>query len=155
MFYDIAMTPAQLAAITDVETLRAVALQWVAEKVDAIAQQQRIIDAHELALASRQRHIDALTLELARLRRLRFAARTETLSALQRSLFEETLAEEIGAAEQALEQAIHSIRAVARPEVVTSLHIAARPARRSWCSTMRRAVPASMRARFWAHGVAR
>lgn len=81
------MTPAQLAAITDVETLRGLVL----EKLDEIAR--------------RQRDVDALTLEVARLRGLRFAARTETLSALQRSLFEETVAEEIGAVGQALEQA--------------------------------------------------
>jgi transposase len=101
MFYDGGMTLEQLAAITDVQTLR----QLVAEQLGTIADRQRIIEAHTRALASKQQHIDALTLEVARLRRLRFAARSEAMNAVHRDLFEDAMAEEIGAVEQALEQA--------------------------------------------------
>lgn len=94
------MTPAQLAAIDDVETLR----QLVAAHLDTITERQRIIDAQDLTLVSRQRHIDALTAEIARLRRLHFAARTEALSALQRDLFEDAVAEDTGAAEHQIAQ---------------------------------------------------
>lgn len=87
MPYDIGMTPAQLAAITDVQTLHGLVL----EKLDEIAR--------------RQRDIDALTLEVARLRGLRFAAKTETLNAVQRGLFEDAVDEEIGAAGQVQAQA--------------------------------------------------
>jgi hypothetical protein len=43
--------------------------------------------------------IQALTLELAHLRRMRFGVRSETLSADQRDLFQETLASDLAAAE--------------------------------------------------------
>ena len=48
--------------------------------------------------------IEALTFELARLRRIQFGAKNETLSPLQRDIFAETLAADIAAIEVELEQ---------------------------------------------------
>jgi transposase len=110
------MTPEQFAVITDPETLRAAALQLVSDKRDAIAALQHTSAQRDAAYAAeiatrdgdikkKQLTIDALTAEIARLNRLRFAAKTEALSALQRALFVDTAAEEIAAAEQRLQDA--------------------------------------------------
>lgn len=101
MQYDGGMTPSQLAAITDIEALRAAALAMVDSQLQQIASQQREIQ-------QRDQRIDLLHAEIARLKRIQFGAKTEAMSALQRGLFEEAVAEEIAAAEQALEQASHA-----------------------------------------------
>jgi transposase len=110
------------AAIAELEVLRA----QIAAQLQQIAERDRLIDSqgHALAertaalserdqrIASQQREIQQLDLrvqhlnhEIARLRRIQFGARTEALSALQRELFADTMAEELATAEQALEQA--------------------------------------------------
>ena len=116
------MTPEQLAAITDIEALRAAALAMVDSQLQRIAERDRCIESQtqELAertaalterdqrIASQQRQIQTLDLtvqhlnhEVARLKRIQFGAKTEALSALQRELFADTVAEELAAAEQA------------------------------------------------------
>jgi transposase len=117
MGYDGGMTLEQLAAITDIESLRAEALAMMGSQLQQIAERDRCIESQAQALAERtqriesqqrelkhrQLKIDALTHEIARLKRLQYGAKTEALSTLQRELFADTLAEEIAAAEQALE----------------------------------------------------
>lgn len=55
-------------------------------------------------LQLRQARIDALTVEIRLLRHLRFAAKTETMGAVQVKLFEEANAEDLASAEQRLSQ---------------------------------------------------
>jgi transposase len=106
------MTPEQLSAITDIEALRAAALAMVDSQLKRIAEQHSALTERDQRIASQQREIRHLDLrnrhlesEIARLRRIQFGARTEALSALQRELFADTMAEELAGAEQALEQA--------------------------------------------------
>jgi transposase len=60
------------------------------------------IRRRDTALHAAQIKIQALTLELAHLRRMRFGASSEALSAEQRDLFQETLASDLAAAEAEL-----------------------------------------------------
>jgi transposase len=85
------MDAAALEAITDVEVLRGL----VREQLATIAAQDRTIQARELK-------IDKLTHELARLRRIRFAAKSERMDSGQRELFAETMAADIAAVEAEL-----------------------------------------------------
>lgn len=55
-------------------------------------------------LLLRQAKIEALTVEIRLLRHLRFAAKTETMDAVQVKLFEEANAEDVGAAQHQLAQ---------------------------------------------------
>ncbi len=112
----------QASAIAELDLLRA----QIAAQLQQIAERDRLIDSQRHALSERtaalterdqritsqQREIQHLDLtvqhlshEVARLKRIQFSAKTEALSALQRGLFEETVAEEVAAAEQALENA--------------------------------------------------
>ncbi len=108
------------AAVAELDLLRA----QIAAQLQQIAERDRLIDSQGHALvertaalserdqriASQQRQIQTLDLtvqhlnhEVARLKRIQFGAKTEALSALQRELFADTVAEELAAAEQALE----------------------------------------------------
>ena len=96
------------AAIAELEVLRA----QIAAQLQRIAEQQSALTERDQRIASQQREIQHLDLrnrhlesEIARLKRIQFGARTEALSALQRELFADTMAEELAGAEQALEQA--------------------------------------------------
>ena len=134
------MTPEQLAAITDIEALRAAALAMVDSQLQRIAERDRCIESQtqelterDQRIASQQRQIENLDLtvqhlshEVARLKRIQFGAKTEALSALQRGLFEETVAEEVAAAEQALENAQSASGADAATSADTPI---ARPAK--------------------------
>jgi transposase len=62
------------------------------------------LQAKDAEIKRKDLKIDALTFELARLRRLQFGAKNETLSPLQRDLFAETLAADMAAIEVELEQ---------------------------------------------------
>jgi transposase len=83
---------------------------WVTGAVQNLLDQTQkdASEAHRLAaqithrdteLHAAKAKIQALTLELAHLRRMRFGARSEALSAEQRDLFQETLASDLAAAE--------------------------------------------------------
>jgi hypothetical protein len=87
---------------------------WVTDALQGLLDQQEQKDAARVAEATRlaeqvthrdtelhaaKTKIQALTLELAHLRRMRFGARSEALSADQRDLFQETLARDRAAAE--------------------------------------------------------
>jgi transposase len=76
------------------------------------AETARLSAALKLAEAKNQ----ALTLELAHLRRLRFGAKSEALSAEQRDLFQETLETDIAACEAEAEQAVLEAKPRAKRE---------------------------------------
>lgn len=105
------MNEATLNAITDIETLRTLVreqLSVIAEREVAIAQRDRTIRARELK-------IDKLTHELAHLRRMRFGAKAEAMSAEQRELFEESMAADIAAVEAELDALRRTPEAPAKP----------------------------------------
>lgn len=90
------MNLAGLECIQDVAALRAAAHA-------ALLERDAIIHRHAQELQYRQTKIDALLFELARLKRWRYSAQSEQLTAHQRRLFEEGLTEDIQALEQALQ----------------------------------------------------
>ncbi len=96
------MNLADLDACDDIAALRQTARSSLLEH-EAI---RATITRHEQELHYRQVKIDALLFELARLKRWRFGAQSEQLTAAQRLLFEEGLAEDIQTLEQAL-AAVH------------------------------------------------
>ncbi len=100
------MDAAQLSAITDADELRALLLDKIAviaQRDDALAERDALIARREQAIHQRDIQIEALTYEIARLRRLQFAARSERMDATQRSLFDESVAADIAAAEARLD----------------------------------------------------
>lgn len=114
------MDAAHLSTIADPEILRALVAEkmadiaqrdrLLAERNEALAQQQQAITERDQRITERDhiiRHrelrIEALTHEIARLRRVQFGARSERMSAEQRSLFEEALATDLAAVEAELE----------------------------------------------------
>lgn len=125
------MHAAQLESITDLDTLRSIALrnsellesERAAHRAVLVAHEE-LLQAREVALAARTAQlqaqaemlaerdrtivyksakIDALTLELARLKRLQFAARSERMDPEQRALFQEALDADLAVVEAALE----------------------------------------------------
>ena len=89
--------------LDDVHTLRALLLekhQIIAQHEQRHAQYEQRIARDTSSLTHKDALIAKLKAENARLRRLQFAARSEQLTADQRDLFEETLAEEIAAVEK-------------------------------------------------------
>ncbi len=64
-----------------------------------------VLVARDATLKHAEAKIQALTLELAHLRRIRFGAKSEALSAEQRDLFQETVEADLAACEQEVEQA--------------------------------------------------
>jgi transposase len=78
------------------------ARQEVAEADAKAARLAEQIACRNAELLAAQTKIQALVLELAHLRRMRFGAKSEALSAEQRDLFQETLASDIAAAEAEL-----------------------------------------------------
>lgn len=107
------MHAAQLASITDIDTLRRIALQNLEalQTRDAeIARHQSEVAARDALIAERDRtivyktaRIDALVAEMAKLRRMQFAARSEKMDPAQRTLFDETMAADLAAIEVELE----------------------------------------------------
>jgi transposase len=83
---------------------------WAGNSVQELLDRLRQQAAETLRLNATLKHaeakIQALTLELAHLRRLRFGAKSEALSAEQRDLFQETLEADIAACEAEAEAAI-------------------------------------------------
>ena len=106
------MDAARLATLTDVDALRALVLDQaaviaqhetrIAQRDEALAERDALIAKREQTIHQRDIQIEALTYEVARLRRLQFAARSERMDAAQRSLFDETMAADIAAAEAQL-----------------------------------------------------
>lgn len=82
---------AAINAITDVQTLRAMGTE-----------QLQIIAQHDRTIAFKDAKIDKLTHEIARLRRVRFGAKSERMDLAQCELFDETMAADIAALEAEL-----------------------------------------------------
>lgn len=82
--------------------MRQAAKYSLIEAKSSLLERDATITRHEQELQYRQTKIDALLFELARLKRWRFGAQSEQLTAAQRQLFEEALAEDIQTLEQAL-----------------------------------------------------
>lgn len=107
------MNTAQLNAITDVDVLRALVSESIAEiaKRDAVlAERDAVLAERDAVIAKRDREIvyktakiDQLTREILRLRRVQFAARSEKLDPDQRVLFDEAIAADIAAVEAELD----------------------------------------------------
>jgi len=126
------MRPAEvLSGIIDLMKLRAeldqlnldpAAKTQVAAMIQALLDQAKQeadaqLQAKDAEIKRKDFKIEALTFELARLRRLQFGAKNETLSPLQRDLFAETLAADSAAIEVELEQltAVQPATTVAKP----------------------------------------
>jgi transposase len=94
------------AAMAELDLLRA----QIAAQLQRITEQESALSEPEQRITTQQREIQTLDLtvqhlnhEVARLKRIQFSAKTEALSALQRELFADTVAEELAAAKQALD----------------------------------------------------
>lgn len=98
------MDTAALDAITDIETLRTL----VREQSEVIAERDRTIRTRDLK-------IDKLTHELARLRRVSFDAKSEAMTAVQRDLFDESMAADIAALQAELDTLQSDRPAAQRP----------------------------------------
>jgi transposase len=88
-----------------VGTVQSLIDQAQEEALQALAEAGRLaeqISRRDTALHAAHTKIQALTLELAHLRRMRFGASSEALSAEQRDLFQETLASDLAAAQAEL-----------------------------------------------------
>jgi transposase len=70
------------------------ALELFEQMRQRIEQQQAVIDAKDREIALREAKLEKVQFELARLKRWKFGAKTEAMSAEQRQLFQETLAED-------------------------------------------------------------
>lgn len=83
-----------------------------------IAEQQAIISANEKAIHYKDTKITSLTYELAYYKRIRYSTQSETLTALQRDVFEETWNTDLSAIEAEVEQlqANQPCETVARPK---------------------------------------
>ena len=76
----------------------------LAERERQLAQRHELLQRKDREIALRQARLEKLEFELARLKRWKFGARTEAMSAEQRRLFEETLVEDEASLQAALEQ---------------------------------------------------
>lgn len=106
------MDAAFLSTLTDADVLRGLLAEKlaelaardvvIAERDSLIAERDALIAERDKTIRHREARIDALTHEIARLRRMQFAARSERMNPEQRSLFEETMAADLAAAESEL-----------------------------------------------------
>lgn len=99
------MDAAFLSSLTDPDLLRGLLAEKLAElaaRDAALAERDALIAERDKTIRHRELRIEALTHEIARLRRMQFAARSERMSPAQRSLFEETMAADLAAAEAEL-----------------------------------------------------
>ena len=95
------MDLAQLSSITDVQQLR----EMVVEKIAQIAQRDHTIASRDRTIAWKAAKIEKLTREILRLRRVQFAARSEQMDPKQRALFDEAMVADIAALEDELAEA--------------------------------------------------
>jgi transposase len=120
------MDTARLNAIDDLDVLRALVADKVAEiaacsqaHTDQLAARDALIAARDRELVYKSAKIDQLTREIARLRRVQFAARSERFDAEQRALFDEAIGADLAAAQaelEALRPAESPARERARPK---------------------------------------
>ncbi|MDO9423615.1 MAG: IS66 family transposase, partial [Methylobacter sp.] len=91
---------------------------WIQTLVSQATETTALLQAKTDEIKRKDFKIEALTFELARLRRIQFGAKNETLSPLQRDIFAETLAADIAAIEVELEQLadVEPCATVAKPK---------------------------------------
>ena len=77
-----------------VTALAAQMLEHIQSQASELERRQQIIDRKDRDIAWRDAKLEKVNFELARLKRWKFGARTEDLTAEQRRLFEDTLAED-------------------------------------------------------------
>lgn len=91
-------------------------LDQLQQQTAETARLNTVLAARDAALKLAEAKNQALTLELAHLRRLRFGAKSEALTAEQRDLFQETLEADIAACEAEAEQAVPEAKPRAKRE---------------------------------------
>jgi len=102
---DLQALPAEAAAmITQLQQRLDAREQQLAQRDRELAQTQELLQRKERDLALREAKIEKITFELARLKRWKFAAKSEAMNAEQRRLFEETLAEDEASLREQLER---------------------------------------------------
>jgi uncharacterized protein (DUF3084 family) len=84
-------------------------LQHIERQAGELQQKDREIERKDREIALREARLEKVQFELARLKRWKFGAKTEAMSADQRRLFEETLAED----EAGLQAQLDALRAQA------------------------------------------
>jgi transposase len=109
--------------------------QALAERDHQIAERQALLERKDRELALREAKLEKVNFELARLKRWKYGARTEAMSAEQRRLFEETLAED----EASLQAQLQRLREEAASEgSATPKAPSRRPRREALPSHLRR-----------------
>ncbi|MDM0110429.1 IS66 family transposase [Variovorax sp. J22R24] len=92
---DLAQLPPEAAAlIAQMQQRLEQQDQQLAEHVRELAQQQSLLERKDRELALRQTKIEKINFELARLKRWKFGAKSEAMTAEQRQLFQDTVAED-------------------------------------------------------------
>jgi transposase len=95
-----------------ITALAAQMLEHIERQASELERQQQLIERKDRDIAWRDAKLEKVNFELARLKRWKFGAKTEAMSAEQRRLFEETLAED----EASLQAQLDQLRAEAATE---------------------------------------
>ena len=106
------LTPEALTA------LAAQMLEHIEHQASELERRQQLIERKDRDIAWRDAKLEKVNFELARLKRWKFGAKTEAMSAEQRRLFEETLAEDEASLQAQLERLREeaAAQAVAKPK---------------------------------------
>ena len=102
------MSGAQLPSITDEQQLHEIVtaqLALISERDACLAQRDATVAQHVQTIVYKEARIAKLTAEIARLRRVQFAARSETMVPEQRTLFGEAMAADLAVVLAELEEA--------------------------------------------------
>lgn len=127
----------------DVQTLKADDLKGLspsamadvsARMLEHIAAQARQIEQHEQTIKFKNAKLEKVTFELARLKAWKFGAKTEAMSAEQRCMFEETLAED----EASLQAQLQQLQAQLPPQPETQAENRRKPKRQALPEHLRR-----------------
>ena len=105
-----------------------------ARMLEHIAAQARQIEQHERVIKFKDTKLEKITFELARLKAWKFGAKTEAMSAEQRRLFEETLAED----EASLQAQLQQLQGELPPQGETSAKSPRKPRRQALPEHLRR-----------------
>ncbi|MGJ7512408.1 IS66 family transposase [Variovorax sp. GT1P44] len=96
--------PEAAALIAQLQQRLSVQDHQLAQRDRELAQTQELLQRKERDLALREAKIEKITFELARLKRWKYGAKSEAMSADQRRLFDETLAEDEASLREQLER---------------------------------------------------
>ena len=98
------LPPEAAALIAQLQQHLSVQDQQLAQRDRELAETQKLLQRAERDIALREAKIEKITFELARLKRWKYGAKSEAMSADQRRLFEETLAEDEASLREQLER---------------------------------------------------